>query len=178
VGISDLEAGITPHFPTVAVDSHHTLEVGDVRFELFDFTGLHSDSDILILVPEESMLFTGDVFWGGRLPILGDMTSAGFNRLMENWNAILEMSPDLSTMVPGHSDVPLTVADFNALNQYVSRLWADVQVARQAGTDLVRFLMQHSLKERYPEVADYTYIIGDYNVHQHNVYMLWQAVGG
>ncbi len=31
-------------------------------------SGFHSDSDILILIPEERMLLTGDVFWGGNLP--------------------------------------------------------------------------------------------------------------
>ncbi len=178
VGIGDLEAGITPRYPTVTFDTHHTLQVGAVRFELFDFTGFHSESDILILVPEESMLFTGDVFWGGQLPFLRDMTPTGINRLLENWDAILDLAPDLETIVPGHSDVPLTVVYFKTVHQYLSQLRADVQAAREAGTDLVRFLRQHSLKERYPEVAEYNYTVGDYNVHQHNIYMMWQAVGG
>ena len=177
VGIADLEAGIEPRYPTVSFDSHYTLSLGDVRLELFDFSGFHSDSDILILVPEERMLFTGDVFWGGQLPLLREETTGEFEQLMDTWRTILGMSPDLATMVPGHSDVPLTVDDFRGMYQYLSRLWDDVQAARQAGTSLVTFLMQNNFKERYPEVAGYSYIRRDYNLHQHNIYMLWQLAG-
>jgi glyoxylase-like metal-dependent hydrolase (beta-lactamase superfamily II) len=174
VGIADLEAGIEPRFPTLTIGNHRTLSMGDVRLELFDFTGFHSDSDILILMPEERMLFTGDVFWGGNLPLLREMTAGEFRRLMDNWKAILEAAPDLEIVVPGHSDVPLTVDGFREMYEYLSRLWADVQAARDEGTALVQFLMRNVFNERYPEVADYTYIRRDYNLHQHNIYMLWQ----
>jgi hypothetical protein len=86
----------------------------------------------------------------------------------------LEMSPDLATIVPGHSDVPLTVDGFREMHEYLSRLWTDVQAARQADTPLVMFLMRNVFEERYPEVAEYTHIRRDYNLHQHNIYMLWQ----
>jgi cyclase len=177
VGIADLEAGIEPRYPTVTIDRHYTLTVGDVRFELFEFTGLHSDSDILILLPEERMLFTGDVFWGGQLPLLREETAHLVPQMLDSWETILESAPDLETMVPGHSDVPLTVDQFRGMYQYLSRLWSDVQDARNAGTSLARFLMQNVFKERYPEVADFNYILREYNLHQHNVYMLWTLAG-
>ncbi|UCF19643.1 MAG: hypothetical protein JSU87_17290, partial [Gemmatimonadota bacterium] len=87
---------------------------------------------------------------------------------------ILETAPDLETIVPGHSDVPLTVDGFREMYEYLSRLWADVRCARDEGMPLVRFLVRNDFKERYPEVAAYTYIRRDYNFHQHNIYMLWQ----
>jgi glyoxylase-like metal-dependent hydrolase (beta-lactamase superfamily II) len=177
VGIADLEAGISPRYPSVAFDNHHSLDLGDVRIELFDFTGFHSDSDILILVPEERMLFTGDVFWGGQLPLLGEDMGDEFLRLLDTWRTILETSPDLEFVVPGHSDVPLTVEQFRGMYEYLSRLWTDVSAAREAGTPLVRFLMQNVFAERYPEVADFNVVRRDYNLHQHNIYILWQLAG-
>ncbi len=178
VGITDLEAGIEPRYAAVTFDHHHSLPVGDVRFELFDFTGLHSEADILILLSEQRMLFTGDVFWGGQLPLLREETVAQFPRLLDTWKRILDMSPDLETMVPGHSDVPLTVDDFRGMYQYLSRLWSDVRAAKEAGTSLRRFLMGNVFAERYPEIAGYNIIRRDYNLHQHNVYMLWGIAGG
>ena len=145
--------------------------------ELFDFTSFHSDSDVLILIPEEQMLFTGDVFWGGQLPLLREGTIDEFPQMLDTWKAILEMSPDLATTVPGHSDVPLTVDSFRGMYHYLSRLWTDIAGARDADTPLVRFLMQNDFKQRYAEVADYNYIRRDYNLHQHNIYMLWQLAG-
>jgi cyclase len=177
VGLADLEAGIEPRYPTMTFDVRDTLDLGDVHALLFDFTGFHSDSDILILLPEQRILFTGDVFWGGQLPVLGETTAADVQRLLDNWTAILDAAPDLATVVPGHSDVPLTVDQFRQMHAYFSRLWADVRDAKAAGTPLVRFLLQHVFGERYPEVAGYTFVRRDYNLHQHNVTMLWQAAG-
>jgi glyoxylase-like metal-dependent hydrolase (beta-lactamase superfamily II) len=178
VGIADLESDFTVRDPAVTFENRHTLELGGVRFELFEFTGLHSDSDLLILLPGERMLFTGDVFWGGRLPSLQEVSANQFQRLMDHWKAILEMAPDLETVVTGHSDVPLTVQQFRALYQYFSRLWSDVRAARETDTPLLRFLLQQSLADRYPEVADWNFVARDYNLHQHNVYVLWGLAAG
>ncbi|MFC1661826.1 MBL fold metallo-hydrolase [Gemmatimonadota bacterium] len=176
-GISDLEKGIEPRLPTVTFDERYTLDLGDVHIELFKFSGFHSDSDILILVPEERMLFTGDVFWGGQLPILGVETAGELNRLLDHWRTILEASPDLEFIVPGHSDVPLTVDQFRGMYEYLSRLRADVEAAEAAGIPLLRFMMQNDFADRYPEVADFNFIRRDYNLHQHNIYVLWRLAG-
>ena len=177
VGISDLEKGIVPRHPTSTFRGHETLDLGDVHLELYEFVGFHSDSDILILLPEERVVFTGDVFWGGQLPIVRVETAAQLEDLLEHWSAILEVSPDLETTVPGHSDVPLPVEEFRGMHAYLSRLWSDVRAAREADLGIVRFLMQNSFAERYPEVADFNHIRGEYNIHQHNIYMLWSLAG-
>lgn len=176
VGIADLETGIEPGFPTVTFQGRHTMQMGNLRLELFEFQGLHSDSDIMILVPEERVLFTGDIFWGGQLPLLRAEARADFERLLHRWESILEISPDLETIVPGHSDVPLSVEQFRGMYLYLSRLWADVRAAREADTPLIRFLMGNVFSERYPEVADFNFIRGDYNLHQHNIYVLWELM--
>jgi glyoxylase-like metal-dependent hydrolase (beta-lactamase superfamily II) len=176
-GIADLEAGIRPAFPTLTFKDRHTMHMGDLRLELFEFQGLHSDSDIMVLVPEERILFTGDIFWGGQLPLLRAEARAEFERLLHHWDSILEISPDLETIVPGHSDVPLSVEQFRGMHLYLSRLWADVRAAREADTPLLRFLMGNVFTERYPEVADFSFIRGDYNLHQHNIYVLWELMG-
>ena len=178
VGIADLERGISPRYPTLTFDGRHTLDLGGLDIELFDFRGFHSDSDLLILVPEERLLFTGDAFWGGQLPTLRSESPEEFHRLMENWGTILETSPELEFIVPGHSDVPLTVEEFRGMYQYLSRLWSDVQSAREEGLPPLRFLRQNQFAERYPEVADFNYIRQGVNMHQHNVYVLWQMAGG
>jgi len=173
VGIADLEAGIHPRYPTRTIDGHDTLSLGDVHLEMFEFTGLHSDSDILILVPEEKVLFTGDVFWGGQLPLLREVTAAEIDGTLAAWKTILEMAPDLETVVPGHSDVPLTPAQFREMYAYLSRLREDVRSAKAEGTPLMTFLARTDFRERYPEIAEYNWVRRDYNLHQHNVYVLW-----
>lgn len=173
VGIADLERGIEPRYPTQTFRGRYTLDLGDVHVELLEFAGLHSDSDILIFLPEERMVFTGDAFWGGRLPTLQVRDTDELDQLLDHWRAVLDGRPDLESTVPAHSDVPLTPEQFRGMYAYVSRLWADVREARDSGVGVVRFLMRSALAERYPEVADFRYMRGDLNLHQHNVYTLW-----
>jgi hypothetical protein len=87
---------------------------------------------------------------------------------------VLAAAPDLQQVIPGHSDVPMTVEYFRNTYQYVSRLWADIRAARAAGTPLLTFLMQNVLRDAYPEVAGYQVMRREYNLHQQNVNLLWQ----
>jgi glyoxylase-like metal-dependent hydrolase (beta-lactamase superfamily II) len=178
VGIADLERGIQPRPPTLTFQERHTLDMGDVHLELFAFSGLHSDSDILILVAEEGVLFTGDAFWGGQLPTFSFESKAEVEGLLASWKAVLESPSGLEMAIPGHSDVPLTVEQFRGMYAYLARLWEDVQGARTEGTSMLRFLVGNGFAERYPEVADFNYIRMEYNLHQHNVYMLWGLAEG
>lgn len=178
VGMADLERGVHPRPPTLTFQDRQTLDLGDVHLELATFNGLHSDSDILVLVPEEGMLFTGDAFWGGQLPTVSFESRAEVEGLLASWKAVLESPFGLEMVVPGHSDVPLTVEQFRGMYAYLARLWEDVQGARGEGIPLLRFLVGNVFAERYPEVADFNHIRMEYNLHQHNVYTLWGLVGG
>ena len=124
------------------------------------------------------MLFTGDAFWGGQLPTFSFRSRAEVEGFLASWQSVLEDPSGLETVVTGHSDVPLTVEQFRGMYAYVSRLWEDVKGARAAETPMFRFLVGNVFAQRYPEVADFNHIRMDYNLHQHNVYMLWDLAGG
>ena len=177
IGIADLEAGIEPHYPTLTFTDHHSLDLGDITIELYEFNLFHSEADILILIPEERVLFTGDVFAGNNLPRVKADSAPDFPRLMETWKAILERCPDLETIVPGHSDLPVSVQDFRAMYDYLSELWGDILAAREAGTTLEAFLRNSFFTDRFPEIAHFRYLYRDFNFHQHNIYILWQLAG-
>lgn len=115
------------------------------------------------------------MFWGGTFPLLRTESRAELERLLANWQVIVDASPRL--IIPGHSDVPMTLEYFRNAQQYVSRLWAHVQAARAAGTPLLTFLMQNPLRDVYPEVAQYPVVRREYNLHQQNVNVLWHLAG-
>jgi glyoxylase-like metal-dependent hydrolase (beta-lactamase superfamily II) len=178
VGIGDLERGISPRYPSLTFTGHESFQVGDLQLRLYPFMGFHSDSDILILVPSEKILFTGDVFASGELPWIRLNSAGGFLGMMDTWKAILDACPDLETIVTGHSDIPFTVEEFRASYGYLSQLWDAVCEAQEAGIGLERFLIGSDFKEQFPEVAEYRYLYRDLNFHQHNVTMMWQLAGG
>lgn len=59
----DLESGIVLTPPSMTFSDRMTIYMGDLTLRLTFFgTGFHTDNDILVHVPEEGLLFTGDLF--------------------------------------------------------------------------------------------------------------------
>ncbi len=69
--------------------------------------GLHTDTDCILWVPADRVLFTGDLFGWGLIPLVGvlrDETAAG---LMEVYTRMIDY--DAETVIPGHG--PLATSD-------------------------------------------------------------------
>ena len=61
--------------PSKTFNDRMTLDLGDLTLKLYYFGRAHSGSDILIQVPEEELLLTGDLFLDiGWLPLFAGMT--------------------------------------------------------------------------------------------------------
>ena len=93
--------GITPTPPTETFDQQHRLQVGDKRVELIEVGPAHTRGDILVHLPEDGIVFTGDILFIEGTPILWEGP-------VSNWidacDRILSMKPNV--IVPGHG--PLT----------------------------------------------------------------------
>lgn len=81
------------------------LDMGDITFELIYFGSFHSDSDILIYVPEMAILFTGDLFFRYGRP--------GFNESSlpdkEAWQTAAKWTEkrmtDIDIIIGGHGEL-------------------------------------------------------------------------
>jgi glyoxylase-like metal-dependent hydrolase (beta-lactamase superfamily II) len=58
----DISRNVPLKLPDVTFPDSMTLKCGDTTFEMIYFGRFHSDSDILIYVPEIKTLFVGDLF--------------------------------------------------------------------------------------------------------------------
>ena len=81
-------------------------------FELYYIGGMHSSSDIAILVPEHGLLMTGDTMadiWLTDTPgclasfIARPGVTHDFPLLLENWNALIARQDDINTLVQDYS---------------------------------------------------------------------------
>jgi glyoxylase-like metal-dependent hydrolase (beta-lactamase superfamily II) len=92
--------GVTVKHPDVTFSGRLTRKVGDKRVELIEVGPAHTGGDILVHVPGDRTVFTGDILFIGGHPVMWAGPSA-------NWIAacdlILEM--DVETIVPGHGPV-------------------------------------------------------------------------
>jgi glyoxylase-like metal-dependent hydrolase (beta-lactamase superfamily II) len=79
------------------VAGHASFELGGVRFEVVPLGPAHSPEDLMVVLPEEGVLFSGDLIFAGRLPFVGEADS---RRWLAAIDRLLERRPRL--LVSGH----------------------------------------------------------------------------
>ncbi len=110
-------SGIEPTPPTRTFEKELSLQVGDKRVELYEVGPAHTRGDVLVHVPADRTLFTGDILFVEGTPIV-------WSGPVANWVAacdrILALAPEV--IVPGHG--PITdlrgVEAVKAYLEYVS----------------------------------------------------------
>jgi glyoxylase-like metal-dependent hydrolase (beta-lactamase superfamily II) len=91
------EVVLTP--PTELFDTSAALDLGDRRVELRHLGRGHTDNDVVITVPDASVLFAGDLLENAPAPAFGDSFPIAW---AETGLALLELVD--GTVVPGHGD--------------------------------------------------------------------------
>ena len=131
--------GISLTPPTETFSGAMELEVGGRRIELIEVGPAHSPGDLIVHVPDERVVFAGDLVFVGVTPIM-------WVGPVENWIAgldrIIELGPRV--IVPGHG--PTTGLDgARAVRDYwefvvpaVRKRLADGVDAQTAARDVVR----------------------------------------
>lgn len=89
--------GIKVTLPTLTFKETMPLELKGMRMELLYLGRGHTEGDIVVYLPEEKVLFSGDLVYAGRLPWVGDGNT-------RDWIVTLGRikSLDVRTVVPGH----------------------------------------------------------------------------
>lgn len=74
--------------------------LGGKRFEIQHFGPAHSPEDLVIVVPDEGVVFSGDILFTGRIPYVGEADSKAWLVRIER---LIALKPRL--MVTGHGEV-------------------------------------------------------------------------
>jgi glyoxylase-like metal-dependent hydrolase (beta-lactamase superfamily II) len=121
--------GIAPTLPNEFFDSELTIRAGDLEARIRDLGPAHTGSDTIVHVPEARTVFTGDLLFAGRHPIMWAGPS-------ENWIAALDtiLGLDVDHIVPGHG--PLTdKQSVRELRRYWDHLRGAARERYQAGME-------------------------------------------
>ena len=119
--------GITRTLPTRTFEKQLDLRVGDRRVELLEVGPCHTRGDILLHLPDDGVVYTGDILFIDGTPIMWVGPVA-------NWIAacdrILELGAE--TIVPGHG--PITDArGVHAVRDYLEYVTAQARERFDAG---------------------------------------------
>ena len=94
------------------LDGDRELVVGGVRLVIRHLGPSHTPEDLVVLVPQDRLLFAGDLVFRSRIPFVGQADS---RRWIRSLDALLAM--DAHTFVPGHGPVSTAARDDIALTR-------------------------------------------------------------
>lgn len=117
--------------PTRTFEDHLKLSVGDKTVELVNVGPAHTSGDVLVHVPEDRTVFTGDIlFVGGHPP--------AWTGPVSNWIQAcdLMLGWDVETIVPGHGPVT-DKRDVRRLKEYFEFLTVEARRCFDAGLDVL-----------------------------------------
>jgi glyoxylase-like metal-dependent hydrolase (beta-lactamase superfamily II) len=121
--------------PTRTFDGELELRVGDRQVRLIEVGPAHTAGDVVVHLPAEGVLFTGDILFHGGHPIVWAGPIA-------NWIAACQRLEGLSatTVIPGHGPLATTAA-VAELRRYFEYLTAEARARFDVGmspTDAAR----------------------------------------
>jgi len=120
-------AGITLTPPTETFSGESIRQVGGKEVHLLEVGPAHTRGDVLVHVPGDRTVFTGDIVFANGHPVVWEGPIRNWVRACD---AILAM--DVETVVPGHG--PLSgPAEVHALRGYLLYIEAEARRCYQAG---------------------------------------------
>jgi glyoxylase-like metal-dependent hydrolase (beta-lactamase superfamily II) len=164
--------------PDITFSDRMTMDCGGTVFRLVYFGQAHTLSDILVLVPEEKLLFVGDLFFKGWLPGFSEWVRPE----VERWRVVLEEllgeEDRFEAVISGHGEV-FPREEFEKQVQYRLSLWDGVSRAIKEGKDLAAIQKEFAIDKAYPELVSWN--IKDNQgrtVHEENILRIWKHLKG
>lgn len=120
---SDVKNKIPVKLPDITFSDSLNLDLGDTTFEMFYFGKSHSDSDILIYVPEMRMIFTGDLFSKYGRPGISESPAAETVKWMHAISWIENRMGNIDHVIDGHGHI----LSNNDLEAFTSKILNNLQ---------------------------------------------------
>jgi glyoxylase-like metal-dependent hydrolase (beta-lactamase superfamily II) len=143
--IADILSDVELTEPHESYPDRHRIDLGGVVVELESVGPAHTRGDQLVWLPEQQVLFAGDLVENRFFPILPDADAHG-----SEWIDLLErmerMEP--ATVVPGHGAVG-DVGLVREVREYLEWIRALVQESREKDADALKAELEPKVLERY-----------------------------
>lgn len=129
----DKAAGTVLQGPTETFEEERIIEMGEMRVEVRHLGPAHSPGDIVVWLPEKSLVIAGDMAFHERmLPIFADTMTAEW---LETWDAAFEPL-GATYVIPGHGH-PTNMDQVRRYTKgYLEHLRAEIGAHLDAGGDL------------------------------------------
>lgn len=137
---------VRPAAPTTTFADSMTLHSGSREIRLIFLGRGHTGGDIVVFLPRERMVMTGDLQLSG-LSYMGDGYPLEWADSLEKLKAL-----DFTTILPGHGAAFTDKSRIDAFQSYLRDLWTNVKTLHDAGVgveDAVKRLDMSAHNARY-----------------------------
>jgi len=175
--VQDLEQGYQVVPPTLTFADTYTLDLGDLTLELIFFGKGHSNSDILVHIPQERVLVSGAIAYQQyRVPEIGeDSHLEDVRRFIAVLDRLLADDVKIDHVIPGHS-VPLTGEVLPPIRDFYQRMLTEVQAARRQGLTLDETTKRLTLRAKFPAFREPPSRAYGWGHQERNVKNLWRIL--
>lgn len=140
-------------WPTLVFERHMTLWLGRLRVEIMQLGRGHTKGDTVVWLPDEKVLFSGDLVEFGTAPYCGDA-------YLEDWPATLDALAALKPerLVPGRGAALKNAAEVGqglaGTRAFITRLFAAVAPGARAGRPLAE-VYRHTYQALAPDYGSW-----------------------
>jgi len=135
--------------PQITFNDRMTLDLGDLTMRMYFFGRAHSGTDIFILIPEEGILLTGDIFLDRRwLPLFAGEPELDIPKWIEVLHSVMDGDDKLTRVITGHLDL-WTPEKLDLWRDYIVDLWSGLQKAKAEDLDFEAAAARLPLGEKY-----------------------------
>jgi cyclase len=141
---------LKPTPPNVTFDDRLTLVRGGREIQLYFFGRGHTGGDVVVMLPKERLLCTGDLLTAG-LSFMGDA-------YVDRWADTLEKvkALDFDDVIPGHGEPFKGKEKFGSFQAYLRDAWQQASKLHSQGVsaaDAAKQIDMTSHKAHYPNIA-------------------------
>ncbi|PLW96325.1 MAG: hypothetical protein C0591_08965 [Marinilabiliales bacterium] len=115
---NDIESAIPIKKPNITFSDSYNIDMDNITFQLKYFGKCHSNSDILIFVPELKLLFTGDLMFQFGRPSINDTTKVDKELWAEAVCWIEKRMYGIDKIIGGHGQI-MSIEDLKAFNKKI-----------------------------------------------------------
>jgi glyoxylase-like metal-dependent hydrolase (beta-lactamase superfamily II) len=174
MALKDFDSGFIPTFPSILFEKRLNIDMGDMTFELYSFGGMHTDSDIVIFIPEEGLLVVGDITPEGMLPYMRKDLKTDFSVTLENWGKIAEKDIKHTHMI--HSDMHLSTEAFKENYKYFHTLWNRLTEMHRKGMKIEDAKKEFTIEDDFPYYKDKRVQTSRGSIHENNIEAIWERI--
>ncbi len=171
----DIDKNYIQTLPSKTFKDRLTLDLGDMNVELYYFGNAHSNNDIIVHIPEEKILLTGDLFLEGQMMSgYRDKTNLDIPKWIRALEQIFKNRDKIQYVIPGHRGIWKS-DQLEIRYRYIKKLWVSLKKAKSEGMDMESIYKKFSIQNGFSHLSDIG-IKSVENVHKKYINLFWKQL--